>query len=321
MTGCGDICAFPIWTISDGTFRPKSTPVLPKGFIDKLNSRKEHRLYSHDSPGPFKPTFEPKITSQDISGIPWRPPNPSTPKPFEPKFSPAMRGVTTNAFTARQTMSVGPYTDKDVAQILDMVYNHANHANHATTHATTVHPRHNPPKSTTPRHTTPKRCPHSKTEQRARFVFGYMRELIRYIRTTTAVNYVPADTISPNVSHKMVTFVGTKINKLTSTDPKLLGTRRHSKVRLYKKLYIPLVIAVRHRDELMRLRVAHKGVRADYDDIMKRLDKRATVGVNLSVPTINQDILTYIERYGMPEEFLFDPQLMQGIKNEAVWRS
>jgi len=313
MTGCDDICAFPIWAISDGTFRPKSIPVLPKEFVDKLHPRKEYRLYSHDSPSPFKPTFEPKITPQDISGIQLRPQPSSTTKPFMPKFSPNLggsSGVPNDKFSIHPPIVIKPYTDKDVTQILDMVYNHA---------TTIHHPRRNPPKSTTPRHTTPKRCPHSKTEKRARFVFGYMRELIRYIRTTTATHYVPSETVSPNVSHKMVTFVGTKINKLLSADPKLLGTRNHTKVRLYKKLYIPLVIAVRHRDELMRTRVAYTTVQKDYSAIMKRLDKRVTIGVELSVPAINQDILTYIERYGMPEEFLFDPQLMQGIKNEVMY--
>jgi hypothetical protein len=270
---------------------------------------------------PFKPTIDPKITPQDISGIPWgepitRPAKPNMPalsgtKPFVPKFTPSLEGVggiSTNSFARVKSSSVKPYTEEDVNQLLDMVYTH-------TTTSTRKGPR---SASMTPRHVTPTRCVSTKTEKRARFVFGYMRELINYIRTTTAVNYVPDDTKPPNVSHKMVTFVGMKINKLISTDPKILGTRHHTKVRLYKKIYIPMVIAVRHRDELLGLRVAHRVVRADYSVIMRRLDKRATVGVSLSVPAINQDILTYIERYGMPEEFLFDPQLMQGIKNEAM---
>jgi len=302
---------FPKWG-NDGTFRPKYTPTLPKEFLDKLNSRK----YASDISVNFEPTVLPKITPQDISGIPWKESKQSMPKPFEPKFTPSLEGVsgiTSVDFLSHQRVSVKPYTEEDVNKILDMVYNHTK----ASTNNRHVRPKF-PDSHATPRHTTPKRCAHSKTEKRARFVFGYMRELINYIRTTTAVNYVPDDTKPPNVSHKMVTFVGTKINKLVSADPKLLGTRHHTKVHLYKKIYIPMVIAVRHRDELMRLRVAHKEVRTDYADIMRRLDKRATVGVNLSVPAINRDILMYIERYGMPEEFLFDPQLMQGIKNEAM---
>jgi hypothetical protein len=314
---CEDICEFPIWN-SDTTFRPKSTPTLPKELLDRLNARK----YASESREAFQPTKDPMITARDISGTPWRGKEPFTYKPFEPKFTPSIEGVSGVSFAgslAKRSVSVKPYTEEEVNQLLDMVYDHMNGNAVPNTPRT---PRNSYAQDTqsTPRthHKTPKRCPDAKTYKRAQFVFGYMRELIRYIRTTTAVNYVPDNTVPPNVSHKMVTFVGTKIDKLISSDPKLLGTRHHMKVRLYKKIYIPLVIAVRHRDELMRLRVAHKEVRADYADIMSRLDKRATVGVNLSVPAINQDILTYIERYGMPEEFLFDPLLMLGIKNEAM---
>ena len=291
---CGEICD---WKRSDGTFQPKKNPTLPKELIDKLASRR----HGAQPPEQFSPAVEPKLTAQDISGIQ---PLYAT-KPFAPKFVPILPG-TIRSVRDFGTESLPPVTEEDLARILDTVYDHAAYKKYNV-----VAPQPVPCN-------VPKRCLPQKTENRLKFVFGYMRELIRYIRTTTAVHYVPAETVSPNVSHKMVTFVGTKINKLIATDPNLLGNRHHDKVRLYKKLYIPLVIAARHRDELMRTRVAYTTVQKKYSDIMKRLDKRATVGVELSVPEINRDILTYIERYGMPEEFLFDPQLMQSIKNEAM---
>ena len=329
MNACDEVCG---WVRSDGTFRPKKVPTLPKEFTDKLASRKTGGF--GDRPmEQFKPTREPKLGPQGTGN------GSGTPKPFAPKFTPILPGTVRDIRNFGKK-SLPPMTEDDVSQILDTVYNHEQYKDFSWrkslhSRSSVVHdippemlntipnsmspagPPHTPHTPTTPTANS-RQCDHPNTTKRMRFVFGYIRALIRYVRITTAVHYVPNEVQTPNVSHKMVTFVGTKINKLMDVDPNIIGMKQHIKIRLYKKLYIPLVIAVRHRDELMRLRVAHKKVRGDYDDIIKRLDKRSTVGVSLSVPEINQDILRYIERYGMPEEFLFDPKLMQGIKNEMM---
>jgi hypothetical protein len=147
------------------------------------------------------------------------------------------------------------------------------------------------------------------------FIFGYIKALVRYVKHTTATHYM-ADERRPNVSPQMIDYIGKTIDRISRYPVSEIGQKQYMKLRIYKKLLTPLVIAVRHRDELIRLRVAHNKVRGDYNEITQKLDKRTNLGVTFTVPEINRDILLYVERYGMPEEFIFEPELMADIRAE-----
>jgi hypothetical protein len=148
------------------------------------------------------------------------------------------------------------------------------------------------------------------------FVYDYIRSLIRYIRTTTAIHYVPSNIKPPNTSHRSVQYIGKLISKLAALTDKQIGVQNRMKIRLYRKLLNPLVIAVRHREDLIQLRTAHSDVTTKYGKLVSSMNRKATVGIDLGLPEIKRDILMYIERYGMPEEFIFETDSLNDIRRE-----
>ena len=148
------------------------------------------------------------------------------------------------------------------------------------------------------------------------FVYDYIRSLIRYIRTTTAIHYVPSNIKPPNTSHRSVQYIGKLISKLAALTDKQIGVQNRMKIRLYRKLLNPLVIAVRHREDLIQLRTAHSDVTTKYGKLVSSMNRKATVGIDLGLPEIKRDILMYIERYGMPEEFIFETDRLRDIRRE-----
>jgi len=149
-----------------------------------------------------------------------------------------------------------------------------------------------------------------------KFIYKYIKELIRYLRQTTHRTNVTIK--PPNVLPKMIENVDTMLYQASEIPFESLGEKTFTTLKLFRRMFVSLVISVRHRDELMSIRTDYAAMSIQHSKLVGMHEHVPKFGFNFQVPDLREEIRIYFDRYGVPEEMIFDQVRMSEITAELA---